>query len=72
MATSKFYEEACELVPACLEIRARLHEEERTFVDGMAEKLAQYKERSYISEKQINWLRGIAKKAPDPRQANLF
>lgn len=72
MATSEFYEEACEIVPACLEIRARLQPEERDFVDGMAEKLAQYKERSFISEKQINWLRGIAKKAPDPRQPSMF
>lgn len=67
-----YYQEACELVAQLLEARS-LRENEREFVDGLHVKLEQYGERAFLSAKQMNWLRALAKEHwRDPRQMSLI
>lgn len=68
-----FYQEACELVAQLLDVRGRLRENERDFLDERAAKLEQYGERTFMSKAQMDWLRGLAKKHyHDPRQLKMF
>ena len=65
------YNEAYELVAQFLE--KRLRENEREFVGSLAAKLEQYGERTFLSDKQMVWLRAIAQAHyTDPRQIKMF
>lgn len=73
MQSPERYREASELMAVLLPHSGRLRENEAAFVNELNGKLGQYGERAYLSDKQMDWLRGLAKKhVPDPRQTSFL
>lgn len=68
-----FYTEACALIVQLLEHKGALRENEAQFVDDLSNKLAQYGQQTFLSKRQMDWLRAIAKThLPDPRQTSFL
>lgn len=66
-------DEAQRLVKRLIEFKHLLRENEAEFVMSVDEKLKTYGYGTFLSDKQLNWLRILDKAhVPDERQGNLF
>lgn len=73
MQSPELVKEALDLIDVLLPHIGRLRENEAQFVNELHAKVEQYVVRTYLSDKQMNWLRGLAKDhVPDPRQTSFL
>jgi hypothetical protein len=64
---------AAPLVERLVAVIGRLRENEAEFVSSMHEKFGRYGADTYVSDKQLKWLKDLDRQhAPDPRQVALF
>ncbi|HEY7184333.1 MAG TPA: hypothetical protein VIC84_23055 [Blastocatellia bacterium] len=69
----KLIDEAQTLVARIVSVKFKLRENECQFVMELDEKLKRYGYGTFVSDKQMNWLKILDKQySPDERQAELF
>lgn len=60
-------------VDRLLKVKHMMRSNEVDLVNSLAEKLERYGEKTFVSAKQLFWLRDMEERyVPDPRQNNLF